>query len=255
MIARAGSAQAVDNFFANAKSRPGGTSAICIDTSDGEEQFNNPLNAIFRALAAREKLARLDPELRVFLGVCGLSGSPWSIKSLLAMGLDFVSAGSVLLATQEANVDPLVKEALTHATFEHFQPVPNWHYPEFGKSVWAYLPDEHTGETLMKLHRTYIEESDATKIEQVLTTIRAGGNGAAAYPPRGRGFKNQTFSLLEMRRKLRNAVCEWAKPRAVPSDTSIAQWNAWKSSTAVSVPEFPTAQHVMELLYPGDQHQ
>lgn len=255
LIARADSTRSIDNFFAYAASRPRGTCAICIDAIDGDALGGNALGIAFHALAVRERTTKTQPDSQVFLGIGGLSGNPWSIKSLISLGLDFVSAGSVLLLTQEANVDATVKTGLKNATFEHFQQIPNWYHPEFGKSAWTYVANDRACDALKQMHRTYMEESDPRKILQALQLIGGGTKYVLTSEQCGAATETKSADIPGMRRRLRIAMQEWAKPIAIPSDPSIAQWNAWKASSGADLPDFPTAIQALDLLYSTELHQ
>ncbi len=114
-------------------------------------------DALYVELAQREqtRLPSLDPVLelldavsalpqaqRPWLGVGGLAGSSGMVSTLLAMGVDFVGAGSVFLATREAPLNDSVKQSLRQVRLCDYQPLPDWRFPGLGSCSFSYVIDQ-----------------------------------------------------------------------------------------------------------------
>ncbi|MEW6438294.1 MAG: ACP S-malonyltransferase [Pseudomonadota bacterium] len=249
IIARVANADAADNFLKSSNEDPHANpvvDALCVDLM-GWRAFEAPaLSLLFHVLGRRNVASKAS---RVFVGVGGMAGSPQAVQALWAMGIDFVTAGSILLTSREAALPEATRAALRKASYDSFRLMPDWTHPEFGSRSWTFATEPSSAVRMDKLQSWYLAPTPSTG---VLAQILGDDRDLPAELHSLRALiADEALTPRELRQRLRVAAAATRRTSAhLECDGSLAQWNAWLSGSPHAGGGELAASRIVTLLHP-----
>lgn len=220
--------------------------AICLDLSSPDTETEPTANLFSQTMAFKHSQ---DNENSPFIGIGGIAGNPYSIRSWLMSGVDFISVGSVFLLSEEAELGKEKKKQLSQLSYANYLPQPDWHYPDLGSTSYCYVLDNSVPTLNEQLQSLYLNSNaeDLAAIKQLLAQ-----NALTA---------DTTLELIEssqseddlslMRSRLGQHISEHITPYLIAGDSSLALFNSWLQTTETTSNSLITAGQLSHLLCPS----
>ena len=221
--------------------------AICLDLSSACAEQQPSFSLFAQAMAYKRNQTTHQPA--PFIGIGGIAGSPYSIRSWLSSGADFVVAGSVFLRSEEADLDNQKKQTLRQLSYEHYTVQPDWRYPDLQSCSYCYVLEDSIKELNEQLQRLYLDSdlADLSAIKELLTRPPLSKNEQIP----DNFITTQPTDMSWARDNISQLIAQQLTTYLIPGDSSLAQFNSWSQTEKRRPTSSISAGQLSTLLCPS----